>query len=90
MVSISWKNYDEGQQKCVIVRPKKGGGTRNVVLPNDATYNDILNKCEEMFFPDGTSYFGDIVHFSVTLMSFHDSFIPQNYIKEYNLSKTRI
>ena len=90
MVSISWKNYDEGQQKCVIVRPKKGGGTRNVVLPNDATYNDILNKCEEMFFPDGTSYFGDIVHFSVTLMSFDDSFIPQNYINEYNLSKTRI
>ena len=43
MVSISWKNYDKGQQKCVIVRPKKGGGTRNVVLPNDATYNDILN-----------------------------------------------
>ena len=90
MVSISWKNYDKGQQKCVIVRPKKGGGTRNVVLPNDATYNDILNKCEEMFFPDGTSYFGDIVHFSLTLMSFDDSFIPQNYIKEHNLSKTRI
>ena len=48
-----------------------------------------------MFFPDGTSYFGDIVHFSVTLMSFKataidDSFIPQNYIKEHNLSKTRI
>ena len=95
MVSISWKNYDEGQQKCVIVRPKKGGGTRNVVLPNDAAYNDILNKCEEMFFPDGTSYFGEIVHFSVTLMSFKataidDSFIPQNYIEEHNLSKTSI
>ena len=95
IVSIGWKNYEEGQQKYVIVRPEHRAGMRNVVLPNDATYNDVLNKCEEIFFSDGTSYFGDIVHFSVTLMSFKatatdDSFILENYIKEDNLSKTRI
>ena len=61
------KNY-------VIVRPEKGGGSRNVVLPNDATYNDVLNKCEEMVLPDGTSYFSDIVHFSVILMSFNQTY----------------
>ena len=61
------KNY-------VIVRPEKGGGTRNVVLPNDATHNDVLNKCKEMFLPDGTSYFSDIVHFSVILMSFNQTY----------------
>ena len=35
--------------------PEKGGGTRNVVLSNDSTYNDVLNKSEEIFFPDGKS-----------------------------------
>ena len=95
VVSIGWKNYDNKTDKFIIVRAEKGGGTREVLFPNESTYDDILQRCTDVFFPEGMSNAGDINHFNLSLMNFKStpidsSFTLGEYIKEHHLTKTRI
>lgn len=95
VVSIGWKNYDGRANKYVIVRADKGGGTRELLLPKSSTYDDMLQKCQDVYFPEGKSNAGNLNIFDLSLMSFKgtpidSSFILDEYIKEHHLTKTRI
>ena len=58
-LELGW--IHEGKQ----VRKKNGGGTRNLEFPKTATKAQILEKCTELFFPNGSAkglHFKDLAY----------------------------
>ena len=54
-VQLRWYNYDKKKRKHIQVRESGGGGIRAVSLNRSITYDDILERCKNYFFPNGRS-----------------------------------
>ena len=95
-VSIGWQHFDENQNRYVLVRLGRGGGTRDISIPVESTKDDILKEMLDIFFPNGSSIFGSASTMKFTLRNFkgdeikHEGFSLAAYIAEHKLSKVRM
>ena len=58
-IQIGWQHYSENEMRYVSVRLVKGGGTREISVPIQSSYVEVLSIMKEVYFPDGMSTFGD-------------------------------
>ena len=85
------------------IRQSKGGGTREVTLPLDATAEYIITIAKELFFPEGWSSFGREKDMSFFLANYKQeiinevpvggvmlSFTVQRYVNATKLPKVRL
>ena len=95
-VSIGWQHFDENQNRYVLVRLGRGGGTRDISISIDSTKDDVLKETLDIFFPKGDSIFGNASTMKFTLGNFkgdeikHEGFSLAAYIMKHKLSKVRI
>ena len=95
-VSLGWQHFDNSQNRYVLVRIGRGGGTRDVSIPIDSTRDDILKEMLDLFFPSGNSIFGSASTMKFNLGNFkgdeikHDGFSLAGYITQHKLSKVRL
>lgn len=73
----------------------KGGGTREISVPIESSYVEVLRIMKEVYFPDGMSTFGDgdIMIFKVGNFKgeeVQEQFTLAKYIAKYKLTKVRL
>ena len=73
----------------------KGGGTREISVPIESSYVEVLRIMKEVYFPDGMSTFGneDIMTFKVGNFKgeeVQEQFTLAKYIANYKLTKVRL
>ena len=68
-VSLGWQHYSLDKRSFVPVRLAKGGGTREVDLPADASKEDVIDVAKVLFFR-GKSSFGKAEHMNFSLGNF--------------------
>lgn len=56
-VQLGWLHWNEKTEKFQSVRMMKGGGSREVDMPLEATVDEITAECVRLFFPNGLSKF---------------------------------
>jgi len=56
-VQLGWLHWNEKTEKFQSVRMMKGGGSREVDMPLEATVDEITAKCVRLSFPNGSSKF---------------------------------
>jgi len=50
-VNLGWLCYENLTQRYAQVKLRTGGGTRTVEFPTTASYDEIIEKARELFFP---------------------------------------
>ena len=50
-IQIWWQHYNESERRYVSVRLLKGGGTREISVPMQSSYVEVLGIMKEVFFP---------------------------------------
>lgn len=94
-IQIGWQHYSENEKRYVSVRLVKGGGTREISVPIQSSHVEVLRTIKEVYFPDGTSSFGDedIMTFKVGNFKgeeVEEQFTLAKYITKYKLTKVRL
>ena len=54
---LGWLHWNEKTEKFQSVRMMKGGGSREVDMPLEATIDGITGECVRLFFPNGSNKF---------------------------------
>ena len=93
-IQIGWQHYSENEMRYVSVRLVKGGGTREISVPIQSSYVEVLSIMKEVYFPDGMSTFGDADIMTFKVGNFKDEEVEEqftlaSYITKYKLSKVR-
>lgn len=57
-IQIGWMHFNDKESRYVAVRTAKGGGTREVSFPVQATSADMMDEIKKLFFSDGMTVFG--------------------------------
>ena len=73
----------------------KGGGTREISVPIQSSYVEVLRIMKEVYFPDGKSTFGDEDVMTFKVGNFkgeevEEQFTLAKYITKYKLTKVRL
>ena len=73
----------------------KGGGTRKISVPIQSSYIEVLRIMKDVYFPDGTSTFGDKDVMTFKVGNFkgeevEEQFTLAKYITKYKLTKVRL
>ena len=94
-IQIGWQHYNESERRYVSLRLVKGGGTREISVPMQSSYVEVLGIMKEVFFPDGKSSFGDADNMTFKVGNFkgeevEEQFTLAKYIAKYKLSKVRL
>ena len=94
-IQIGWMHFSNKENRYVAVRMAKGGGTREVSFPLQATSADMMDEIKNIFFPDGMSVFGTTNAMTFKLGNFscqeiNEEFTLERYIEEHKLSKVRL
>lgn len=74
-VQLGWLHYNNKQKRYIAVRQNKGGGTRDIYLPPDATADNIIETGKELFFPNGVSSFGKADMMEFTLANYKEDIV---------------
>lgn len=67
---LGWQHFDEKRREYVQVRSNKGGGSLNVMMDRNSTYQCIIDKGKELFFPNGISLKGPLNRMECKLADF--------------------
>lgn len=98
-VHLGWMNYSDEHNSFILVRAKKGGGTRVVDVAVSANIDGIIRIGKEVFFPGGQSDFGNIDELHFGLADFKckhllkagsglsDTFTLQKYVNEVKMKR---
>ncbi|XP_060584107.1 uncharacterized protein LOC132740261 isoform X2 [Ruditapes philippinarum] len=62
-VCFGWMHFNPHEKRYVAVRSQKGGGSKKEEILRSATYDLVLEKLLNIFFPDGKSALGRISKF---------------------------
>ena len=94
-IQIGWMHFNDKESRYVAVRMSKGGGTREVSFPVQATSADMMDEIKKIFFPDEMTVFGATQAMTFKLGNFscqeiNDAFTLERYIEEHKLSKVRL
>jgi len=94
-IQIGWQHYSENEKRYVSVRLVKGGGTREISVPIESSYVEVLRIMKDVYFPDGMSTFGDedIMTFKVgnfKAEEVQEQYTLAKYIAKYKLTKVRL
>ena len=94
-IQIGWQHYSENKKRYVSVRLVKGGATRKISVPIQSSYVEVLRIMKEVYFPDGTSTFGDEDVMTFKVGNFkgeevEEHFTLAKYITKYKLTKVRL
>ena len=94
-IQIGWMHFNDKENRYVSVRMAKGGGTREVSFPIQATSADMMGEIKNIFFPDGMSVFGSTNAMTFKLGNFscqeiNEEFTLEKYIEEHKLTKVRL
>lgn len=94
-IQIGWQHYSEKEKRYVSVRLVKGGGTREISVPIQSSYVEVLSLMKEVYFPDGMSTFGDVDVMTFKVGNFkgeevEEQFTLAKYIAKYKLTKVRL
>ena len=73
----------------------KGGGTREIFVPIQSSYVEVLRIIKKVYFPDGTSTFGDEDVMTFKVGNFkeeevEEQFTLAKYVAKYKLMKVRL
>jgi len=75
-IEIGWLHYESVERCFKQVRPVKGGGTKHLTTPIDATIQSLLELAIDIFFPNGVSQYGKLSNFEFTMVNFDGSPLP--------------
>ena len=94
-IQIGWQHYSENEKRYVSVRLVKGGGTREISVAIQSSYVEVLRTMKEVYFPDGTSTFGDEDVMTFKVGNFkgeevEEQFTLAKYVAKYKLTKVRL
>ena len=67
-VDLGWYHFDKTRKMFIQVREKVGGGQRTCY--KDMNKRNVIDKCVELFFPEGQSQYGPLEDMSVDLTDF--------------------
>jgi hypothetical protein len=62
-VCFEWMHFNAHERRYVAVRSQKGGGSYREEVIRSCTYDQILEKMLNIFFPDGKNALGRIKKF---------------------------
>ena len=94
-IQIGWQHYSENEKRYVSVRLVTGGGTREISVPIQSSYVEVLRIMKEVYFPDGMSTFGDEDVMTFKVGNFkgeevEERFTLAKYITKYKLTNVRL
>ncbi|KAG5277753.1 hypothetical protein AALO_G00091000 [Alosa alosa] len=72
LIEFGWMH--NGRQ----VRSRNGGGTRRLVMPKNASYDDLFQLGKEMFFPEGLSTKGPETDFLFQIRDYSGTQMPRD------------
>ncbi|KAK3084031.1 hypothetical protein FSP39_007063 [Pinctada imbricata] len=75
-VDLGWYHFNETKGSYSQVREKFGGGTRTLLLDKKMNKTAVIQKCLELFFPDGESRHGSLSDMIVDLTDFQLKPLP--------------
>lgn len=94
-IEVSWRHFDTAKKRYVAIRMAKGGGSRTISVPLNASVEQLLALFKNVFFPDSKCFFGDISQMKFTLANFKcdeigdKDFTVLKYIEHHKLSKVK-
>ena len=94
-IEVSWRHFDTAKKRYVAIRMAKGGGSRTISVPLNASVEELLALFKNVFFPDSKCFFGDISQMKFTLANFKcdeigdKDFTVLKYIEHHKLSKVK-
>lgn len=104
-IQLGWLHWNEKTEKFQCVRMLKGGGSREVDMPLDATKEEIIAECVSLFFPKGSSkilgkatdmHFGlanfkaELIDESLIVAGSEVPFTLFNYLEAHKMCKVRL
>ena len=94
-IQIGWMHYNDKENRYVAVHMGKGGGTREVSFPIQATSAAMMDEIKIYFFRTEMSVFGRTNAMTFKLGNFtrqeiNKEFTLERYIEEHKLSKVRL
>ena len=94
-VQVGWQHFNNQENRYVGVRMVKGGGTRELSIPLNASSREVLDLMKDVFFPDGISAFGSTNEMTLKLGKFkceevNEDFTLAKYIAKHKLTKVRL
>ena len=76
-IEIGWI-HKNASGSVHLVRQKKGGGIRPVIVKKDARKEDLIEEGKKLFFPNGESSKGKIDNFKFDLLDIQDKSFPND------------
>ena len=94
-IQIGWMHFNDKEKRYVAVCMAKGGGTRELSFPLQATSGEIMDAMKDVFFQDGMSLFGPTHEMTFKLGNFrceeiNEEFTLAQYIAQHKLTKVRL
>ncbi|CAH3188323.1 unnamed protein product, partial [Porites evermanni] len=95
-VKLAWQHFNDDSRRYVMVREATGGGQREMSLPCDSDYSEVLSILTDLFFPNGKSSRGQVSEMELCLGSFKcevidkEGFTVGDYISVNKLTKPRL
>lgn len=85
-------HFNDKESRYVAVRMAKGGSTKEVSFPVQATSADMMDEIKKVFFLDGMTVFSETQAMTFRLGNFscqeiNEEFTLERYIEEHRLSK---
>lgn len=81
-ISLGWMHFNSNRQKYVSVRAIKGGGTRNLDLPQHTTRDEVIEEGKRLFYENGESIEGKACDMEFELVNFKEEIIRSLKDKE--------
>lgn len=94
-VEVGWRHFDSAKNRHIAVRMAKGGGSRTISVPLNASVEELLVLFKNVFFPESKCFFGEISQMKFTLASFKceeigdKDFTVLKYMEHHKLSKIK-
>ena len=94
-IQIGWMHFNDKESHYVAVHMAKGGSTKEVSFPVQATSADMMDEIKKIFFLDGMTVFSETQAMTFRLGNFscqeiNEEFTLERYIEEHKLSKVRL
>ena len=94
-VRMAWQHLNPESKRYVMVRESTGGGHREMALPCDIGYSEMISTIINLFFPNGESSRGQATEMDFHLGNFKceaidECFTLSNYIANNKLTRPRI
>ena len=88
-------HFNDKESHYVAVHMAKGGSTKEVSFPVQATSADMMDEIKKIFFLDGMTVFSETQAMTFRLGNFscqeiNEEFTLERYIEEHKLSKVRL